>query len=538
MWGRQGRRKRRKEEEQGKGGEKPREAEPAPGLPAAPHLGASPFFPFPLLLVRFEMDAGCEGRREGEKERRHGGTIPRVARGQAQGLSRPGSLPLSPRTLSPPGLLPFFPPPSCIPTLTMRILLVGYSVRMLAEMAVRAGYEVFALDYFGDADLRALCPGLSLRHDFNGLRYDPGTLVRIASTLTFPAVVYGSSLENHPGLVARLARGRRLLGNRPATLRGVRDPFRLGEVLRSAGRAFPETVAGAPVRADSRRRWLLKPLRSGGGHAVRVWTGGPVPAGTVLQERRSGMVGSAVFVADGRRAVLLGVTEQLIGRRAFGAQGFRYCGNLVPPRRPPDEREALVEEARAVAAVLTESFGLQGVNGIDFVWSEGRLWTIEVNPRPPASLEPLEMVYGYRAFDLHVRAFDGDLPDFDLRRAEHWVPAAGKAVLYATEDGTVGDTSDWTRRGIRDVPHPGEFIPRGRPVCTLRASGATPGLCLRRLRRLARWVRARHAREGRDKGRGEEAPSPRTGVRGRPSRPRSSEQDPVSGSRPGKGGMR
>jgi len=372
------------------------------------------------------------------------------------------------------------------------ILLVGYSVRMLAELAVRAGYSVFALDYFGDADLRALCPGLSLRHDFDDRPYDPKTLVRIAATLNGPAVVYGASFENHPTLVARLAQGRRLLGNSPATLREVRNPFRLGHVLRSVGRPFPETLpAGPGPRPDPKRRWLLKPLRSGGGHAVRVWSGEAVPRGTILQEYRPGMVGSAVFVADGRRAVLLGVTEQLIGRRAFGAWGFRYCGNLVPPRLASDELTDLIDEAQAVADVLTEVFGLRGVNGIDFVWSEGRLWTIEVNPRPPASLEPLEMVYGYRTFDFHVQAFDGHLPGFDLRQAERRVPAAGKAVLYATEDVTVGDTRDWPRRDIRDVPHPGESIPRGRPVCTLRAAGPSPTACLARLRRQARWVRRR-----------------------------------------------
>ncbi|MDW7983452.1 MAG: ATP-grasp domain-containing protein [Acidobacteriota bacterium] len=372
------------------------------------------------------------------------------------------------------------------------ILLVGYSVRLLAELAVRAGYDVFALDYFGDADLRALCPGLSLRRDFAGQPYDPRVLVRLATTLNHSAVVYGASFENHPALVARLAQGRRLLGNSPATLRKVRDPFRLGHVLRSAGRLFPETLpAGPGHRPDPGRRWLLKPLRSGGGHAVRVWSGGTVPAGMILQEYRPGMVGSAVFVADGRRAVLLGVTEQLVGRRAFGARDFRYCGNLVPPRLAPAELTALIDEAQAVAKVLTEAFGLRGLNGVDFVWSEGRLWTIEVNPRPPASLEPLEMVYGYQTFDFHVRAFAGDLPTFDLWQAERRVPAAGKAVLYATEDVTVGDTSSWLRWETRDVPHPGERISQGRPICTLRAVGPSPAACLHRLRRRARWIRSR-----------------------------------------------
>jgi len=43
------------------------------------------------------------------------------------------------------------------------ILLAAYTMRMLAELAVPAGYyEAIALDYFGDVDLRALCPSVSL----------------------------------------------------------------------------------------------------------------------------------------------------------------------------------------------------------------------------------------------------------------------------------------------------------------------------------------------------------------------------------------
>jgi predicted ATP-grasp superfamily ATP-dependent carboligase len=36
------------------------------------------------------------------------------------------------------------------------------------------------------------------------------------------------------------------------------------------------------------------------------------------------------------------------------------------------------------------------------------------------------------------------------------------------------DTTGWPARGIRDVPHPGERIESGHPICTLLASGPTP----------------------------------------------------------------
>jgi predicted ATP-grasp superfamily ATP-dependent carboligase len=37
----------------------------------------------------------------------------------------------------------------------------------------------------------------------------------------------------------------------------------------------------------------------------------------------------------------------------------------------------------------------------------------------------------------------------------------------------VGDTERWLERGVRDVPHPGERIAAGRPICTIVKTGAT-----------------------------------------------------------------
>jgi predicted ATP-grasp superfamily ATP-dependent carboligase len=369
------------------------------------------------------------------------------------------------------------------------ILLAGISVRMLAELAVRAGYQVVALDYFGDADLQSLCPSRSLLRDY-GSTYSAATLVDAASAISTPCVMYSASLENHPAEVARLANGRRLLGNSPVTLQQTRDPVRLADTLRSGGFVAPRTFTSAPgITLDPDRRWLHKPIQSGGGHGVHAWRGGELPATGVLQERLPGMVCSAAFVANGKHAVLLGISEQLVGRRAFGATGFRYCGNLVPPRLSPSELQSLVGELRALINHLTETFGLRGLNGIDFIWHDHRPWTIEVNPRPTASLELIDMAYGVRVFDAHVRSFAGELPSFDLEAMLANNYAAGKAIIYAPDDVLLPDTGTWHAFGIRDIPHPGEKIKRGHPVCTILTKSAAPEACMRKLREQADELR-------------------------------------------------
>jgi hypothetical protein len=164
-------------------------------------------------------------------------------------------------------------------------------------------------------------------------------------------------------------------------------------------------------------------------------------------------------VGDGRDAVVLGLTEQLVGLRAFGVSGYRWCGNVVA------EPAGLRERAREICSRLAGAFGLRGLFGVDFIWDGERAWTLEVNPRPTASLEAIEAAYGIDVFDAHLRGCAGELPRVDAA----FVRPAGKAVLFATEDVVVGEL-----RGVRDVPHPGERIAAGRPICTLVTTAKDP----------------------------------------------------------------
>ena len=227
---------------------------------------------------------------------------------------------------------------------------------------------------------------------------------------------------------------------------------------------------------------------------MREWRGGRPRGDVIVQERIAGLACSAAAVADGRSAVLLGVSEQLIGRRALGARGWRWCGNVAPPRLPAREQQALADAAQAICAHLAAAFGLRGVFGVDLVWDGARPWVVEVNPRPVASLETIDAAHGVRSFAAHLDGCAGRLPATRMGPTA----AAGKAVLFATEDLRVPDTSDWTARGIRDVPHPGERIAAGRPICTLIATGGSPEAVLAELEARAAALRGELQEAGLD----------------------------------------
>ena len=362
------------------------------------------------------------------------------------------------------------------------VLIAGVSARAFAASAARAGYHVLAVDGFADLDLTA-CSGLVIRARDAAGWFQASLAVRVARELASPVVSYVASFENHPRAVQALARDRTLWGNSPAVLARVRNPVRLARALARLGYAVPMVRTTPPTPATG-TRWLVKPRASGGGHGIVLWrprATARVPPRAYFQERIAGIPGSIVFAADGRRAVALGFSRLLVGERAFGAdgEGFRYCGNILAGAHDSQFscEPTLLARSVELAAAVTQSFGLVGVNGVDFVARSGRPYPVEVNPRYTASMELVERAYGLSVFEIHARASAGDLPAFELFRARAAVrEAVGKAVVYARRDTTVGDTRRWLGDDtVRDIPAPGEHVLRGQPICTVfaRARDAT-----------------------------------------------------------------
>jgi uncharacterized protein len=351
-----------------------------------------------------------------------------------------------------------------------RLVIAGVSVRAFTESAVAAGFAVTAIDAYGDLDLRAVADVRVVAP------YTADAAARMASALPGDGFCYTSNFENHPEALG-VVRGH-LLGNPGAVLARARDPLEMARALATRGIAVPAVRASAPRAgsADSARRWMRKPRASGGGHGVAPWRRGmPVPRHAVLQERVVGEPMSVLFAADGRRATVFGVTRQLIGDPAFGATGFKYCGNILLTEPPAPATVRLAEAA-------TAEFGLVGVNGIDCV---GPI-PVEINPRYTAAMELVERRDGLSIAATHVRAFDGQLPS---ERSTRGRMTHGKAIVYARRAVTVGDTRGWLADpSVRDIPHPGQRVSRGTPICSVFAVGRTAAECYRHLVRRAERI--------------------------------------------------
>ena len=237
------------------------------------------------------------------------------------------------------------------------------------------------------------------------------------------------------GLLGRLAKGRRLFGNAPATVLRLKEPQNLVSLLDSLGIPAPAVRFDPP---SDPRGWLVKQAGgAGGGHVRRAQRGTKPRPGRYFQRFVAGRSLSSLFVADGRHARLIGFSEQWPAGADCPRRPFSFGGAISDAPIPAATR-AQVEDW---GARLTACVGLVGLNGIDFILDEaGRPHCLEINPRPTATAE----LYDDRAegglFAWHLQACDGQSPKGRLESGA----VRGQAVVYAPAPFTIPMEFRWS----------------------------------------------------------------------------------------------
>jgi predicted ATP-grasp superfamily ATP-dependent carboligase len=181
-------------------------------------------------------------------------------------------------------------------------------------------------------------------------------------------------------------------------------------------------------------------------------------------------------VAEGGRALLLGISRQFIGEDWLGARGFQYAGSIGPW---PVTQQVLEVVAR-LGQVLAERFELIGLFGVDFICQGEQVWTVEVNPRYTASVEIIERATGTLALAAHAQACTASpVTNIGLVR-EPLRKFHGKAILFAKADVMISERfaaaalteacrNPWP--ALADISPPGTLVERGRPLLTVFAEG-------------------------------------------------------------------
>ena len=340
----------------------------------------------------------------------------------------------------------------------MAVLIAALSGRALAAAARRAGDEVIVADLFADSDTRALAPCIRIQGSITGGLDGSSLLAAIAAhRQAIEGIVYGAGLEGDPDLLRALAEMAPLIGNPPAIVESVKDPFRFALLLARLGLPHPRTTS----LATDRHGWLRKIAGGSGGTHIAPASGAAPAPRAYYQEKVEGRAVSALFLADGHDAEVLGFSAQWTAPSRTAP--YRYGGCAAPLSLPITLSAGLSKACRAIAAEAK----LVGLNSLDMLVRDDGFTILEINPRPGATLDVFDEGGSAALWRLHRAAVGGTLPAQPPRLSE----GRAAAIVYAPARLVVPPDFDWPPWAADRSP-PGTVIEADEPICTALATAA------------------------------------------------------------------
>jgi len=390
------------------------------------------------------------------------------------------------------------------------LLVVGIDTVSIAKSARETGYRIYAVDYFGDIDLRRVCSvckaiieqkrGKSCGRAES--KFKPEVFLRMTKSLLekheIDAILLSSGLDDFFDVLYGLNDLVPILGNSPEVIERVRKKQGFFKELGCLGIVHPETAIvkdadeakaaaveiGYPV--------VVKPVKGFGGAGIRTAQNSEetgrafleaslASEDVLIQNFIDGIHASISFLVADNDVRVLTINEQLLGLRfLFQQEPFGYCGNIVPLHFA----NSILAICERITKKIALHFGLKGSNGIDLVISrEGTPYVTEVNPRFQGTLECVEKVLRINLVKSHIDAcLRGSLPIMNEKTSTFCT----RLVLRAPKHIVAPDLTIF--REVRDVPLPGTIIEKGEPLCSVIVEEKNRKLSLRKAKKLAKSI--------------------------------------------------
>lgn len=343
-----------------------------------------------------------------------------------------------------------------VPPLKPRVatIVVGFSVRALAEATAAAIGPPLAVDHFADHDCCHAAQQVVRLNQWGGNVLNSSEFFSElfkAGAGPQSQVLLAGAMENWPELVELLHQHFTVLGPTVDQLRQLRSPECWQRWAQQSSAAFPETQFPQAQCQHNHPagNWLIKPLRGAGGYSIKraskhrkkgnyrsrsrqtledssrshqtldgtsffqsLATSATVQStdlpATYRQRYVAGRSLGVYCVLHGDGSVeLLGATESISAAQWPGPSEFIYRGSLGPIDLPSHHRHQIV----ALCQLIQRETGMLGWLQLDFVEDPaGELWLLELNPRWTAGMEVLFLA-GFNPVQHHCRAWQpADVP--------------------------------------------------------------------------------------------------------------------------------
>jgi len=373
------------------------------------------------------------------------------------------------------------------------LLVVGIDTVSIANSAKKAGYKIYAADYFGDIDLRHACCGFKaiIKQKCGKScgriesKFKPEAFLKMAKFITekykVDGILLSSGLDDDFNVLHKLNDLAPILGNSPRIIESVRKRSSFFKELKRLGIAYPETAyvknieEAKEAAAKIGYPVVVKPLRGFGGAKIRTARNSKeieraiaeissVSGEVLVQKFIHGLHASIFLLTTSKNVKVLTINEQLFGLHFFfQEEPFKYCGNIVPLH----VANSIFKKCEHIAEKIALHFGLQGSSGIDLIISkEGTPYVVEVNPRFQGTFECVEKALGINLVESHLNAcLHGSLPNIKKKTSNFCT----RLILYAPKRIIAPDLMNF--REVRDIPLPGTVIEKGEPLCSIITEG-------------------------------------------------------------------
>lgn len=360
-------------------------------------------------------------------------------------------------------------------------MVIGASVRALAEEARWAGWNVAAADLFIDRDLSSIA---------NCYRLDSlSDLPKIQSIPIAPGdrIFLAGGMENHLEVVEYLGYRAKLWGPSLENLHALRCIERWKQWASHSSCSFPLSVPiqdASPLTALEQGSWLIKNMRSSGGFQVRSFHHGKclnedIQDSTFLQKKIEGKSFSAIIVFGGEQCCVAQVAQSISANEWCAPFEYAYCGNVLGSCVTESTRSKLHCLGRCIQADLQLT---EGWIGVDFIIDDtNQLHLLEINPRYTASMElgRIHLGIGWcpnpNTRD-SVRSACTQQPKGCIAKAILYAPRSlsitphHASKLWCERRASAGSQCNW----IADVPADGTEIAVGMPIVSLFSVGRDP----------------------------------------------------------------
>ena len=353
--------------------------------------------------------------------------------------------------------------------------MLALSARPYAQAAKRSGFCVSVIDGFLDQETLAIAQhAQAVPFDEKGFEINAlKNALEALNAEQFVGCIYASGVEAQPELLALIGQKMPVFGQAPAIIQQVKNATSFFATLDAFNIAHPLVFTQLPEQLPP--NFLVKSAHGAGGQHIRYAEPTvTLDANEYLQALINGESVSVLFLVEKNAHVTTQVKAHVIGfnlqwTNPTQTQPFRFGGIASNHDLP----EKIKSQLREIVQTLAEAFALVGLNSLDVVIQDEKIFVLEINPRLSASVDlyaqDLFEKFNLDLIQLHIQSCLGAHFSETVKNQLAILPkntgSKAMAIVYAEQDSALNDIA-WPA-WVNDKPINHSITLKKSPVCSV-----------------------------------------------------------------------